>query len=113
MAVSWTCPECDNVVSVDREKCMCGHPRPANANPSNPQGAYGSCCITGCPMPGALSPGFKSRNWYCRWHYRYRNDPQHCQRITEDLKANPPVISGCTPSGKFINNPPVTERVKK
>lgn len=109
MGDSWKCPSCDNKNPVDRIFCICGEDRPKEANPA--QKAHGACCISECPMPGTFTASTRGSEsgWHCEWHWDYRGDPVHCARITEELRNNPPKISGCKANGEWINNPPAAE----
>ena len=111
MSSTWKCKECDNVNSSDQANCQCGEDRPAYARPSAGMNGHGGCASTGCPMPGVFTDSLKGGgNWHCRWHEPYKTDSIHCARITEELKANPPMLSGCKPGGIYVNKPiPVLE----
>lgn len=111
MATTWKCGECETVNSVDRAVCMCGEERPASATPATEFGGKGSCCSPGCPMPGTFTASTRgSDHWWCLWHWDYRGDPRHCQRITQDLIVNRPPMRGAKASGEFINTFKKTEK---
>ena len=103
MANTWVCSDCESVNSVDRAVCACGNKRPADAAPSMLSSGHGGCLIVGCNMPGVFNDSLKGGDrWYCRFHYPYKGDFQHCARITEELKKNPPKLKGAKASGEHV-----------
>ena len=104
MSSTWKCKECENVNSANQANCMCGEDRPAYARPSAGMSGHGGCIISGCNMPGVHSDSLKGGDrWYCQYHYPYKTDSIHCARITDELKANPPKMSGVKPGGELVN----------
>ena len=99
----WKCGDCGNLNNIRETKCICGNPRPMTVNPGG-SSAHGGCTIAGCNMPGVFNDSLRGGGtWYCRYHYRYKGDSQHCARITEELKKNPPKLSGAKASGELVN----------
>lgn len=108
----WKCGDCHNLNKDTDDKCICGNLRPMYVSTGSASGV-GGCSTPNCPMPGGMSASFGANaRWYCQWHFRYRNDPVHCSRITEDLIQNRPKISGCKPNGEYVNNPVPVLRLK-
>jgi len=114
MSSTWKCKSCDNTNSSDQANCMCGEDRPAYARPSAGGSGHGGCEVTGCPMPGGMSENFgKNARWYCRWHFGTKSNPVMSARITEDLIANRPKITGCKPNGELVNAESVEDMHKR
>ena len=101
----WKCSDCETINKISEAVCLCGNSRPAYTAVPGKSG-HGGCTVSGCNMPGVQSDSLKGGDrWYCRYHYPYKSDLIHCARITEELKANPPKLSGCKPGGIYVNKP--------
>ena len=99
----WKCSDCETINKIAESVCLCGNSRPAYTAVPGKSG-HGGCSTPGCPMPGGMSENFgKNARWYCRWHFGTKSNPVMSARITEDLKANRPKITGCKPNGELVN----------
>ena len=86
------CPDCGD--PVFGSSCACGwREKPANGDKSD-YVRDGRCEFRAdgerCPKSGSISPSIRGGGpWYCRWHWRVRDDPYQGALVLDDMRKNP------------------------